>query len=303
MRAIVSSTELFTPEEYNTIARNRSQAPISPPAPHRDSFDQLVRILADGKQQTPSSYRVPDLSAAVCQNVGGSIFAQLTEKEQKFLVDLSNPDVEESDEQILSLLLTVFPIFDRAIFFSSLGDYVQCIDTFRGMTKYGNGHEVFNHALWNRRTRSIFVNLDTDRLDKSRGSNKQAFLTFFLHEMLHAFLDIYRCRCSFCSTEVEIEKHLGKTGHGPCWCNAMSAIAQMVKRDLGWNTNFAMAESVQAEVVKGVVPSDAQLARWRLSRGANLIQELRDLGTTEDIVRNNLKVRLDHNSSEEVFIG
>ena len=306
MGATMSSTEPLSPEEYNTIARNSIQAPIVVPAPHPHSFDELVRTFANGRGLKSKSYRVPDLSDALLQNAADSIFAQLTEEEQKFLLDLSNVDEEKSDEEILSLLLTVFPIFDKIFFFSLLGDHIRCIDTFRGLTRYGNGQVTFHHALWNRRTHSIFVNLDTERLDVTRGSHKQAFLAFFLHEMLHAFLDIYMCRCNFCSTEAEIEKHLGKSGHGPGWCNAMSTIAQTVERDLGWNTDFAIAESVQAEVLEGFNPSDAQLERWRLCRSVGpdgmRIQELRDFATVEETVRTHLKAVSDDSSLQEVSL-
>jgi hypothetical protein len=51
--------------------------------------------------------------------------------------------------------------------------------------------------------------------------------------MLHASVDIVKCKCSFCVSEME--KTLGKFRRGPCWCYAMNEIAKAVFRSVRWD--------------------------------------------------------------------
>jgi hypothetical protein len=68
-------------------------------------------------------------------------------------------------------------------------------------------------ALYSRHDRSIRINLETDLLEEGRVTHMPQFPTFLLHEILHAFLGIYSCRCCFCV--VESEKCVGRYGHSP----------------------------------------------------------------------------------------
>jgi hypothetical protein len=67
----------------------------------------------------------------------------------------------------------------------------------------------------------------------------------------------------------------------------MDAIAQAVEKNLFWNTNYLIAESLQyREVAHGYRPSSEQLEQWRLAwslqGGVLKVRELRDFPNLEE---------------------
>jgi hypothetical protein len=109
-------------------------------------------------------------------------------------------NVGVTEEELLTLLLTAFPIFDKASFFPSLKSQVTSIDTFRDTRQLGETSVVGTEGFYNDPNRSIHVNIGaTDLFAEDRGLRQQFFLATFFHKMLHAFLDIYSCQCSFCA--------------------------------------------------------------------------------------------------------
>jgi hypothetical protein len=67
----------------------------------------------------------------------------------------------------------------------------------------------------------------------------------------------------------------------------MDAIAQAVEKNLFWNTNYLIVESLQyREVAHGYRPSSEQLEQWRLAwslqGGILKVRELRDFPNLEE---------------------
>jgi hypothetical protein len=67
----------------------------------------------------------------------------------------------------------------------------------------------------------------------------------------------------------------------------MDAIAQAVEKNLFWNTNYLIVESLQyREVAHGYRPSSEQLEQWRLAwslqGGIPKVRELRDFPNLEE---------------------
>ena len=59
------------------------------------------------------------------------------------------------------------------------------------------------------------------------------FLEILLHEMTHAFLEIYSVPMETLGCNRKIAETKGMTGHGPCWVKVAAAIAAEADRSLG----------------------------------------------------------------------
>ncbi|KAE9377532.1 hypothetical protein N431DRAFT_451717 [Stipitochalara longipes BDJ] len=151
---------------------------------HADIYKDVneIAIRKDWKLK-PSAYPASDISSLIVDLMEHSIFMQVTGGEERFLRNLEDPlkEGENRNVEILTMLLTAFPIFDRAFFFASLGEELL-IDN---ILKTGI------HAVYVHEKRTIHIGLETRRFDPTRGPHKEALLTILLHEMLHAFMDIF----------------------------------------------------------------------------------------------------------------
>ncbi len=93
--------------------------------------------------------------------------------------------------EILTMLLTAFPISDKAFFLGSLRDHIDSIENFQSkQLLVGNTLEKDIYAVYIHDKRAIYIRLETHRLDHTRGSHKQTLLSILLHKMLHALIEI-----------------------------------------------------------------------------------------------------------------
>ena len=89
------------------------------------------------------------------------------------------------------------------------------------------------------------------------------YIAKLLHEMLHAFLQIYTCQCSECRANGNAIADRDTTGHREQWVDSLRAIQSALFRDLGWNLDLGIPESVSLEVTQtGWRPTGEQLLRW-----------------------------------------
>ena len=143
----------------------------------------------------------------------------LTKTEQDLLL---HPPIEcgATSEDVLSLLEIYLPIFDKVLFF---GLFVN--DNFNGLRV----HQVLSA----RQKISIpfgdqvpVSSVSTPRLLMSQKENQDCsnFINTLLHEMVHAFLWMYSCRCwsQGCGAAWREGTSIGKTGHGYAWCCLMA---------------------------------------------------------------------------------
>jgi SprT-like family len=243
------------------MVTSRNPAFIPPLYPIRSA---ITAYAANGKLQ-PQMYEPYELTALILQNTKSSILRHLTTDEVRFLHLLPLITNPTTDEEVLMLLDVGFAIFNKAFFFSSLHDQIHLLDTFRGTCRCGCKDFTGSRGVFTYRDRGIHINLASHLMREGRGTHRQQYLAVLLHEMTHAFLTIYSCKCLSCWPS--FKNRVGNHGHGPSWCDSMSAIKQAVERDLGWYTEFGIADSLQMEILDGFKPTYEQLVRWGLAWG------------------------------------
>ncbi|PMD38387.1 hypothetical protein L207DRAFT_585289 [Hyaloscypha variabilis F] len=74
------------------------------------------------------------------------------------------------------------------------------------------------------------------------------YIQTLLHEMIHAFIQIYACFCSRCKTKYEDQE--GKTGHGQAWQSIAYEIEIFVRNELGLDLDLNRVISIAEELYK-----------------------------------------------------
>jgi hypothetical protein len=90
--------------------------------------------------------------------------------------------------------------------------------------------------------------------NETRAQGMQSYIGTLLHEMIHAFIQVYTCRCAHCvkkHTEYERE---GQTGHGRTWQVIAHAVEKFCCNELGLELDlsraYALAEEIHATRVE-----------------------------------------------------
>lgn len=78
----------------------------------------------------------------------------------------------------------------------------------------------------------------------------QLYITVLLHEMVHAFMQRFSCRCQDC---VDTLDRCGKLGHGDAWCR----IAYNVQDTAGWLLGFKGSLMIEKSYEKEVMACSA----------------------------------------------
>lgn len=161
---------------------------------------------------------------------------------------------------VLSLLLDRLQIFDKAFFFDSLIEHIS------GIKVVEDDRDGAKNGYWDMKTGIININLVNRGVKGEQLSHR--YVAVLLHECVHVFQWTYSCggwqRCPFkCETYWARGTHIGKTGHGALWCEAMVAIKHLFEKALGWGIDCGFPQSVQKEVEWGIhsgwTPSDTLL--------------------------------------------
>lgn len=79
-----------------------------------------------------------------------------------------------------------------------------------------------------------------------REDRLRSYLETLLHEMIHAFLNIYTCLCSKCS--YDIPRTIGHTGHGLPWHKIANSIESFVKTKLNLELDLERRASLAIEI-------------------------------------------------------
>ncbi|ESZ95116.1 hypothetical protein SBOR_4483 [Sclerotinia borealis F-4128] len=80
----------------------------------------------------------------------------------------------------------------------------------------------------------------------NRQERLRSYLETLLHEMIHAFLNIYTCLCSKCSHD--IPKTVGHTGHGLPWHKIANSIESFVRSKLDLKLDLERRASLAMEI-------------------------------------------------------
>ncbi|KAG9237317.1 hypothetical protein BJ875DRAFT_520896 [Amylocarpus encephaloides] len=202
----------------------------------------------------------------------------ISERVEPDLLELLNVSVEDV-EDLTDLLRVYAQIFDQAFFMGILGGAFKLNIT----SDIGNGiHREVNNGLtecniWIARPEvDITINLNGCKFYVQCWNDwrtlRQSALATLVHEMLHAFFDIYDCRCITCKSNDPAPKGgLGFDGHGPVFADCLVVLIPEVSRMLNlepWRVEHLLDLSYGIKdnmAHESWIPTKAQLERWGMS--------------------------------------
>ena len=233
--------------------------PTIPPFP---KIASARKTLVRGEKLVPGSYAAPELSQLIMENAQPILHSPLVQHpgnkfsvQERLFFDTTHMTTSMTDDEVWQFLHEGFHLFNRVFFFSSLHEEIElriCRIKEEDWRGYYGPHD-----------RTININLEESCFEEGHQTQRQQCLETLAHEMLHAFLTIYSCTCEFCQDTTKY--HLGKSGHGPCWMDAMTAIRIAVLRDLNWLAGFGLGRSLQLEIDQGFYTTREEIAfRWQM---------------------------------------
>jgi hypothetical protein len=121
-------------------------------------------------------------------------------------------------------------------------------------------------AAYTHEDRKVWV--DVDRVLKdSLGEPRlmEQAISALLHEMVHAFLDIYGFRCKSCYKKPAWEGGCGQTGHGPPFLNSMCDLQNLLQDAVEWDVRCGIGRSVDLKMSKSRdwIPDPIHFAKWK----------------------------------------
>jgi len=208
----------------------------------------------------PGQHALGDLCNGMIRKAEVPLFRKLSTDELSILLNLPS-EINNTEEDLLSLILTALPIFDKAFFFNSVGSHISDIEITGALNDKKGLDMSFESCQGNSKAKEHKLNIARKSKQDINllGTQVQRYLMALIHEMLHVFLETYGGRSRFG------ENQHGCTGHGPSWCDSMFAIAKSLESDVGWETDCGLEQGVQDEIDQGMkIPTKEQLERWEL---------------------------------------
>jgi hypothetical protein len=208
----------------------------------------------------PRQHALEGLCNGVIRKAKVPLFTKLSTDELSILLNLPS-EINNTEEDLLSLILTALPIFDKAFFFNSVGSHISDIEITGALSNKQGSDIGFESCQGNfeGKKRKLSISRKSKQDINLLGTQVQRYLMVLIHEMLHIFLETYSGRSRFG------ENQHGCTGHGTSWCDSMFAIAQSLESDVGWETDWGLEQGVQNEINQGMkIPTKEQLERWEL---------------------------------------
>jgi hypothetical protein len=233
---------------------------------------------------------------------------KLTKRQSKAIIryrtesifNLGPADEHRKDEDVL---IAYQILFDDMFFFGSLQKRCQhFLDDAVGKeihvqgqtirdTAYDRAYKIklegWFHRNWDRwcdNERPLEVEITIFRTeDKNRPRRLKAYLSTLLHEMCHAYLDLWGCRFEGCYNVWEKQ---GVKGHGHAWQDIALAveIAAADPNHMKLHLDLGRENSLAIEMVyeRMPVPSAKELARWGMDQAE--IDRVRQLVKDQHIV-------------------
>lgn len=131
------------------------------------------------------------------------------------------PNLRDDFIDITYFLNEWFGIFNSAFFAGALGGGRVQILVKRGwrdayMVEHKNVQGVYRHPG------QLSININMEKHAGFQGNIEHAYLSSLLHELTHAFLEFYSCKCESCKVKQHpLKLGRGSTGHGPSWANSI----------------------------------------------------------------------------------
>jgi hypothetical protein len=212
------------------------------------------------KHLKPGQHALEALCNCVIREAEVPLFRKLFTEELPILLNLPS-EINNTEEDLLSLILTTLPILDKAFFLNSVGSHISDIEI-TGPRNDNQSSDIGSDSCQGNSKAKVHK-LSVSRKSKQDinllGTQVQRYMMVLIHEMLHIFLETYSARSRFG------ENQHGCTGHGTSWCDSMFAIAKSLESDVGWEIGCGLEQAVQDEINQGMkIPTTEQLERWEL---------------------------------------
>lgn len=195
-------------------------------------------------------------------------------KEAEELTFSSLPQTQTT-EQFKSVLMAWMKIFDSWFFADSL------IDTLGEIVFFDDPQEprafFDTDAIDGHQANSIFVNLRSDSREiedwpEYEGTFEEFYIATLLHEMVHAFCNIYHCQEECCKARTwhPSTGGIGNDGHGQPFSEGLRSILNvLIAKGLTWAVE-PIASSLGNSVVFSMYgelwqPTKQQLENWNVS--------------------------------------
>ncbi|EPE34785.1 hypothetical protein GLAREA_10480 [Glarea lozoyensis ATCC 20868] len=180
---------------------------------------------------------------------------------------LTRPLPETWNKSEMQTLLDIWmEMFDRTFFFNSIRRAVGPL-VFTKIDSPGILTYAQFKSGWDGSRRQIIVDLHDELPEFYEGTREQWYICQVMHEMSHAFLGIFRCKCRPCLMRVvDHSKNGGEgiSGHGPAWCNVIVALQEALQSTVRWPVECNIVASAQQNI-EGWVPNTRQLENWGFS--------------------------------------
>jgi hypothetical protein len=175
------------------------------------------------------------------------------------------PSSQDNEVKLKRILLIWFDIFNSSFFGGGVRDLRDRIEIVRR-------RKVSYMARFDETGKNGRMRMNMSIEPKIGRTYEEQHLASLLHEMLHAFLYYYTCKCIACwSIELSepVNGGAGRSGHGPAWANAMLAEAQSLQDEVSWTVDPGIERSVRLEMSESDwQPTDEELTRWGMLKGA-----------------------------------
>ncbi|CZT09151.1 uncharacterized protein RCO7_04033 [Rhynchosporium graminicola] len=244
---------------HPSSSRKASGKPASKSSGKRKSAKQHSnahthpKIEDDLPNPRQHTYFGRDLARTLRYNAEKDIETVLADHEINLLQD-PIPEVSSTRES-KNLMNTYFLIFDQAFFCKLLGK-----DLKKRIVIYDDHQN--DASLGYYKDGIIHINMTIQDRTGPLGEKQLAVL---LHEMLHAFLDLYTCNCSKCEKRTADQGGFGATGHGSTWANSMIYLQKSLARQVGWDVDCGVERGVYTEMnASGWQPRPEQFERWNI---------------------------------------
>ncbi|KUJ12189.1 uncharacterized protein LY89DRAFT_738806 [Mollisia scopiformis] len=240
---------------------SRRRPSVRTPADRAQEQRPHPQILADLPYPSYRAYNTRDLAHALQANADGA--------PARFATRLDNTQLGIL-RAALPADIGVHPTADIRFFLESWVGILDTVFFFGNLIRRGleGGFSLYNkpnsrrQGFYNRETKNVRINTWDGGQDPARFA-EQLLCTLF-HTMLSAFLDLYGCECAECVRTENAEQGGLGTGHGPPWLNSITALQRELQREVPWQVDCNILESVQHEMKQtpSWKPRNDQLERW-----------------------------------------
>ncbi|EPE34786.1 hypothetical protein GLAREA_10481 [Glarea lozoyensis ATCC 20868] len=265
-------------DNYHTPTSTTKPPPAIPEKSHaqptpqttimKSSHPQIDKHFQQGKRLKRRSYCSRDIPRILEDQASTPLATRLSASSLNTLNALTHT---RSRSECRELLGRWSKVLDEAFFFGSLMNRIADVQ-YTGVESGQYGH--YEHS-----GTGLCINLDAAAPRIYKGTHEQHLICTLAHEMLHAFLDVYRCRCLGCQGLKDPSKGgVAYDGHGPDWANSMVVVEEALQKAVDWPVYTGVWPGVSQSMRKDKwQATQFQTARWRRGDPSLLTDDAKDL--------------------------